>query len=148
VEGLLEEMKALRQELARLKKGAAGDLVRQLAAQAKTVGGVKLVAAAVEAGSADDLRGMVDGLVKQSGIGAAALGAVVNGKPVFIVGVQPDVAKRGLRADAAAKEVGKAAGAGGGGRELLGQAGGADPAKVGAGLARFEALAAEKLKPA
>jgi alanyl-tRNA synthetase len=145
VRGLLDEMKALRQELAKLRKGAAGDLAKQLAARAKTVGGVKIVAAAVEAGSVDELRGMADGLVKQSGVGAAALGAGVGGKPVFIVAVQPEVAKRGLRADAAAKEVGKAAGAGGGGKELLGQAGGADPSRIPDGLARFEALVAEKL---
>mgnify|MGYP000297782769 CR=1 FL=1 len=143
--GLFDEMKALRQELVKLKKGAAGDRVRQLAACAKPVGGVAVVAASIEAGGVDELRGMVDGLVKQSGVGAAALAAVVNGKPVFIVGVQPGVAKRGLRADAAAKAIGQAAGAGGGGKELLGQAGGADPARIPAGLARFEALAAERL---
>ena len=145
IQALLEEMKGLRQELTKLRKGAAGDRVKQLAAEAKTVGGVRLVAAQVEAGGPDDVRRMVDGLVKKSGVDAVALAAVVNGRPLFIIGVQPDVAKRGLRADAAAKAVGKAAGAGGGGKELLGQAGGAGPDTLGAGLARFEALAAETL---
>ncbi len=142
---LLDEMKALRGKLAKLTKGAAGDRVKQLAAEAKAVGGVRLVAAEVEAEGVDALRGLVDGLVKKEGVGAAVLAAAVNGKPVFVIGVHADVAKRGLRADAAAKEVGKAAGAGGGGKELLGQAGGADPAKIPAGLARFEALATETL---
>jgi alanyl-tRNA synthetase len=144
LQGVLDEVKALRQDLGKLKRGAAGDLVKQLAARAKEVGGIRLVATRVDVGSVDELRALVDGLVKREGLGAAALAAEVGGKPVFIIGVQPDVARRGLRADAAAKEVGRAAGAGGGGRELLAQAGGAEPGRITEGLARFEAWAAER----
>ena len=56
-----------------------------------------------------------------------ALAAVVEGNPLLITMVTPDLVERGLHAGNIAQEAAKAMGGGGGGRPEMAQAGGKQP---------------------
>ena len=139
---LLKEMQELKSKIGQLRKGGGG--VDPLVAQAKDVNGEKIVAARIE-GDLDEARAFMDLLTKQKKIGAAIL-AVPGEKPVFVIGVREDlVASKGLKAGDLAKEVGRACGGGGGGRELQAQCGASDSSKIDLGLQTFEAAVRAKL---
>jgi alanyl-tRNA synthetase len=87
----------------------------------------------------------MDDLTKQKKFAAGIL-AVPGEKPAFVVGVREDLVKsKGLNAGAIAKEVGKACGGGGGGRETQAQAGASDPSKVEVAFRVFEEAVRSKL---
>jgi alanyl-tRNA synthetase len=93
----------------------------------------------------DDLRKVMDGLIQKKKVAAAIL-AGGGEKPSFVIGVREDLVKsKGLKAGDLAKEVGKACGGGGGGREVQAQAGASDPSKIPLGLETFERLVRSKL---
>ena len=59
-----------------------------------------------------------------------ALGAVINGSPIFITMVTPDLVAKGLHAGNLARDTAKVVGGGGGGQAELAQAGGRDAGKL------------------
>ena len=92
-----------------------------------------------------DARLLMDELTKKRKIGAAIL-AVPGERPAFVIGVREDlVTSKGLKAGDIAKEVGKACGGGGGGRELQAQGGASDASKIQLGFDTFEAAVRQKL---
>ncbi|GIO13616.1 alanine--tRNA ligase [Cohnella xylanilytica] len=129
---------SLQGKLSRLE---AADLV----AQAKTVGGVTLLAAQVNAGSMDALRGVADELKLKLGSAVLALGAVDGDKVQLVVAVTPDLTAKGLHAGKLIKELAAVCGGGGGGKPELAQAGGKDPAKLPEALAKAESLVLAQL---
>jgi alanyl-tRNA synthetase len=133
VQSLLDEVQALRREHEKARRAAAADEAGGLVGKAFGAGPEKAIVERLEDRSADDLRGMIDRLVKEQKIGVVVLASVFEEKPVVIVGVRQDLtAKTG--ADSLAKEIGKAMGAGGGGKKDLAQCGGKDPSKIPAAL--------------
>jgi alanyl-tRNA synthetase len=139
---LLKEMQELKSRIGQLRKGGGG--VDPLVAQAKEANGEKFVASRIE-GDLEEARAFMDLLTKQKKIGAAIL-AVPGEKPVFVIGVREDLVKaKGLKAGDLAKEVGKACGGGGGGRDLQAQCGAGDPSKIDLGLQTFETAVRAKL---
>jgi alanyl-tRNA synthetase len=145
VNTLVGEVEAQRREILRLQRQLAALEVGRLLTQVQDVNGIKLVAAEVEAFSMETLREMSDSLRNQLGSAIIVLGAVMNGRPSFVVVVTPDLVARGLRADELVKRVAAAVGGGGGGRATLAQAGGKDPERLGEALTLVGALVAEHL---
>ncbi|MBI2900143.1 MAG: hypothetical protein HYY17_08150, partial [Planctomycetes bacterium] len=126
--------------LAKLKKAGAASV--EIAGS--EIHGERIAAENLPDKKVEELRDLMDTLIKKQKFAAAIL-ASGGEKPAFVIGVREDLVARGLKAGDLAKEVGKACGGGGGGRELQAQAGAADASKVPLGLAKFEELVRAKL---
>jgi len=112
----------------------------ELVASAKKVGEVTLLAAQVNAGGMDALRGVADELKLKLSSAVLVLGAVEGEKVNLIVAVTPDLVKQGFHAGKLIKEVAAICGGGGGGKPELAQAGGKDPSKLSEALKAAEGL--------
>jgi alanyl-tRNA synthetase len=73
------------------------------------------------------------------------LGAVVEGKPAFLVAATPDVVARGVHAGDIVREIAGVAGGGGGGRPDLAQAGAKDSSRLDAAMEHGRAVATAAL---
>jgi alanyl-tRNA synthetase len=141
VKGLMDERKALQNEVADLRKrlALAGEGEQQEAA-AKDIGGVPFLAQSLTGVSGKDLRGLIDEHKNRLGSGAILLVADTGGKAAVAAGVTDDLTDRVSAVDlvrAAAEALG---GKGGGGRPDMAQAGGADPSKAAEAIAAAEAI--------
>jgi alanyl-tRNA synthetase len=97
----------------------------------RDVGGVKLMARAVEGIEIKDLKSLVDQGKKQLGSGVIALIAKSeDGKGSIVVGVTPDLVARFSAVDLVRKASEVLGGKGGGGKPDMAQAGGPDGAKA------------------
>jgi len=126
---VLEHVKSLEREMAKLKSRLASGQGTDLAAQAIEVKGAKLVAATLDGADARTLREAVDRLKDQLKTAAIVLGAVDDGKVALIAGVTPDLVGR-VKAGDLVNFVAQQVGGKGGGRPDMAQAGGTDPAKL------------------
>jgi alanyl-tRNA synthetase len=146
IKQLAADVQELKSEVGRLRKGGGGaNGADALMKGARSIGSEKIVAARLENAKVDDARALMDELTKQKNVSAAIL-AVPGERPAFVIGVREDLVKaKGLKAGDLAKEVGKACGGGGGGRELQAQAGASDPSKIDLGFEVFEAAVRAKL---
>ncbi|MBI4491246.1 MAG: alanine--tRNA ligase [Chloroflexi bacterium] len=138
VRTLLDELKRARREAARAAV-AGGQIERALAA-ARSVNGVQVVASQVEAPSEQALREMVDTVRARVQRGVVALGTVLEGKPVIVIGITRDLAARPLDAGKLVKQVAALTGGGGGGRPDMARGGGTNPARLGDALERVYGL--------
>jgi alanyl-tRNA synthetase len=135
---LQRDNESLKSRLARLEAA-------ELAGRAKTVGGVTLLAAKVEADGMDALRGVADELKAKLGSAVLALGAAAGDKVNLVVAVTPDLAAKGLHAGKMIKELAAICGGGGGGKPELAQAGGKDAAKLPEALQAAERIVLAQL---
>ncbi len=140
VRTLIEDRKALSNEVAQLRRdlamggGAAGG------PEAKEVAGVKFLAQTVTGVSGRDLPALVDELKARVGSGVVLVVADTGGKAAVAAGVTGDLTQR-----LSAVEIVKAAaealgGRGGGGRPDMAQAGGADASKAEEAVKAAEAV--------
>ena len=132
---LQRDNESLQGKLSRIEAGS-------LETQAKTVSGVTLLAAQVNAPSMDALRGIADELKLKLPQAVIALGAAAEDKVNLVVSVSPELVKKGFHAGKMIKEAAAVCGGGGGGRPDMAQAGGKDPAKLDAALQLVEELVA------
>jgi alanyl-tRNA synthetase len=140
VQKLLEEMSKLKSKAGQAPVAPAGDV------ELRDVGTEKIVTHHFPDSTVDDLRKVMDGLIQKKNVAAAIL-AGGGEKPAFVIGVRQDLVKsKGLKAGDLAKEVGKATGGGGGGREVQAQAGASDVSKIPLGFETFEKLVRSKLQ--
>ena len=140
-EQLAAERRNAREQAASRTLGAAD----ALAGEAEDVGGTRVLAARVEAGSQDALRGMGDRLRERLGSAFVVLGAVIGERPVLLALASEDAAERGARADEIVREAGAIVGGGGGGRPVMAQAGGRDPSRLDEALEAARRAARERL---
>ena len=141
---ILDNVKSLEKELAKLKSKLAASQGEDLADQAVDVKGVKVLAAQLEGADAKALRETLDKLKDKLKSAAIVLGSAVDGKVTLIAGVTPDLVakvKAGELVNAVALQVGGK----GGGRPDMAQAGGTEPVKLPAALASVAAWVQEKL---
>ena len=131
---LLDDQKRLEKQLAQLETKLARSQAPDLAAAAKQVAGVTVLAARLDGLDPDGLRAVVDTLRDQVPSGIILLGSAVDGKVSLVAAVSKDVMKR-FPAGRLVQEIAKIVGGGGGGRPDLAQAGGKDPAKLDEALA-------------
>jgi alanyl-tRNA synthetase len=131
---LLDEQKQLEKQLAHLEARVARSRAQELAAAAREIAGVPVIAARLDGLDPDGLRSVVDTLRERLPSGVICLGAVVDGKVNLVASVSKDLSGR-FPAGRLVQEVAKIVGGGGGGRPDLAQAGGKDPAKIDDALA-------------
>ena len=139
---LPERVESLIKEIRQLKKHAAagpksdGPSVEQLIADAKEVGGVKVVVAETPGGP-NELRAMIDQLRRKAAPVAVLLANrnEEEKKVLLIAGLSRDLVERGLDAVKWVKAAAKLVAGGGGGRPDMAQAGGKIPEKLPEALA-------------
>jgi alanyl-tRNA synthetase len=134
VDALLGEIETLRKELERRQRQQANNAAGALAANARVVAGVKVVAASVDGANRDDLARLADAVRDELHSGVVVLAGLQNGRIPLVVEVTRDLTDR-IHAGSLVKEVGARAGGGGGGnRPEFATGQGTDPAKIGAAL--------------
>jgi alanyl-tRNA synthetase len=145
VESLQEELKKLQIQM---RKGAAGDATSaadKLLADARDMGGVKVIVGEMPAAPVEQMRTQMDRLRQKARSCAVLLGWVDDGKVGLLAAMTDDAIKKGLEAGKLVGEVAKVVGGKGGGRKEMAQAGGADPSKLPEALALARKLIGEKL---
>jgi len=145
VRDALERVRQMEREIRALKdKLAAGSGV-DLAANAVTVQGVKVVAAQVEGADSGALRNAVDQLKSKLGSAVIVLASVdARGKVLLVAGVTADQIGR-IKAGELLGIVAAMVGGKGGGRADFAQAGGSDAATLPQALAGVEELVRKRL---
>ncbi len=139
-QALLDERKALQAEIAELRKQVAMGGGGGAGAEAKEIGGVKLLAQALTGVSPKDLRGLIDEHKSRLGSGVVALIADADGKAAIAAGVTEDLTDRISAVDVVKAAVAAVGGKGGGGRPDMAQGGGPDASKSDEAIAAIEAL--------
>ena len=140
-----KKVQKLMDELNRARSRAGKAPVATGELPSKEVNGEMIVAHHLTGAEVNELRRIMDQLIKKKNFAAAIL-AGGGEKPSFVIGVREDLVKsKGLKAGDLAREIGKACGGGGGGRESQAQAGASDASKIPLGLETFEALVRAKL---
>jgi alanyl-tRNA synthetase len=127
--------RALDEAKAKVASAQSGDL----AAQARDVGGAKVLAARVQ-GDGKTLRELADKLRDKLGKGVVALASEQDGKAILLVAVTKDLTAK-VKAGDLVKDAARLVGGSGGGKPDLAQAGGSDPAGIDKALARVQELA-------
>jgi alanyl-tRNA synthetase len=141
---ILEDVKHLEKELARLKSKLAASRGDELADSAQTVKGVKVLAAEIEGADAKALRETVDKLKDKLKTAAIVLASREGGKATLIAGVTADLTDR-IKAGELVNFVAAQCGGKGGGRPDMAQAGGTQPETLPAALASVADWVATKL---
>ena len=109
------------------------------------VDGVKVVAGRTSANSPDAMREMGDFLKAKLTSVAVVLAAVVDGGPMLVAMVTPDLVDRGVHAGNLARDTAKVMGGGGGGRPEMAQAGGRNVEKLDQALSGVPELVRKSL---
>ena len=141
---IVENVKSLEKELARLKSRLASSQGDDLATQAVDIKGAKVLAAAIDGADAKALREAIDKLKDKLKSCALVLASSEGGKVTLIAGVSSDLTAR-VKAGELVNFVAQQVGGKGGGRPDMAQAGGNDPSKLPAALAAVPSWVAERL---
>jgi alanyl-tRNA synthetase len=135
VDQLLQELAAARRQIAQFQREKARQQTAALAAQAREVAGVPVVAAPVDVPDDKVIREMGDMVLNKIGRpGVVVLAGMLDERVGLQVSVSPELTKRGLHAGKIAGVVGQKLGGKGGGRPESAQGGGKDKAQLGAAL--------------
>ena len=134
---LEKEVERLKQKLA---SGAGGDLT----AEAREVGGVKVLATKVDGADAKTLRVTMDKVKDKLGSAVILLAAADGDKVALVAGVTQDLTDR-VKAGDLMKHVAEQVGGKGGGRPDMAQGGGSDAAALPAALDGVQTWVAERL---
>ncbi len=141
---ILDNVKGLEKELARLKSKLASSQGDELAERVVDVKGVKVLAATVDGADARALREAMDKLKDKLKSAAIVLAAADSGKVSLIAGVTADLTSK-LKAGDLVNFVAQQVGGKGGGRADMAQAGGTDPSRLPAALESVTGWVRERL---
>jgi len=144
IAGMLDNVRSLEKELARLKSKLAASQGDDLAAGAVEVKGAKVLAATLEGADVATLRETMDKLKDKLKSAAILLASVVDGKVTLIAGVTADLTGK-VKAGELVNQVAQQVGGKGGGRPDMAQAGGTQPENLPAALASVQAWVEGKL---
>jgi alanyl-tRNA synthetase len=144
VRELVERSRRLEKEVQQLKSKLASGQGGDLSAQAKDVGGVKVLAAKIDGADVRSLREAMDRLKAKLGSSVIVLASVQEGKVVLVVGVSEDLLAQ-MKAGEIAGLVAEQVGGRGGGRADFAQAGGTQPENLITALAGVESLVRSRL---
>ncbi len=137
VEQLIVRAQSLEKELQALKAQIAVSAGNDLAANAKTIKGMKVLAARMDGADVDALRTAMDQLKNKLGSALILLASNLDGKVTLLAGVTKDLLGKAKAGDAV-KECAPFVDGRGGGKPDLAQAGGQKPEGIDAALAAFE----------
>ncbi len=141
VKALMDERRALQNEVAQLRKqvamsgGAKAD-----APAARDVGGVPFLSQVLQGVTGKDLPGLIDAHKAQIGSGAVLLIADADGKVAVAAGVTEDMTAKVSAVDLVKAAVVELGGKGGGGRADMAQGGAKDAANAEGAIAAAEAV--------
>ena len=141
---IVDNVRDLEKELARLKSKLAASRGDDLAGQALEVRGVKVVAAAIDGADAKALREAVDKLKDRLKSAAVVLATTDGGKVSLIAGVTSDLTVT-IKAGELVNYVAQQVGGKGGGRPDMAQAGGTSPERLPQALASVRAWVEQRL---
>lgn len=142
VEKMQVEVKELRQQLERAIAGSAG----KQGAAATDVQGVPFLTQSLSGLPFSAASQVADKLAQENPDGVVLVGAVADGKAMFVAKVGAAARERGAHAGNLVKGVAQVAGGSGGGRPDFAQAGAKDPDKVGAAMAAASEILADQLR--
>ena len=146
LDAYMADTDALRRRLAETERVGLRAEAESLLGRVRDVDGVKLVASVTSANNVESMREMGDYLKQKLDSVVIALGAVIDGSPMIVTMVTPDLVSRGLHAGNIARDSAKLMGGGGGGRPETAQAGGRQPDRLGAALDAVGGLVRDGLK--
>lgn len=145
-EHLMAEMKALQSENESLKSKAAKDALGDVSNQVSEVKGVKLLATSVSGVDMNGLRDLGDQLKTKLGEGVIVLISDCDGKVNMVAMATEGAIAKGAHAGNLIKGIAALVGGGGGGRPNMAQAGGKNPAGIGAAVAETTKVLEGQLK--
>ncbi len=145
LDAYMADTDALRRRLAETERVGRRAEAESLLGRVRDVDGVKLVASVTSANNVESMREMGDYLKQKLDSVVVALGAVIEGSPMIVTMVTPDLVSRGLHAGNIARDSAKLMGGGGGGRPEIAQAGGRQPDRLGAALDAVSGLVRDGL---
>ena len=145
LDAYMADTDVLRRRLAETERVGLRAEAESLLGRVRDVDGVKLVAAVTSANNVESMREMGDYLKQKLDSVVIALGAVIDGSPMIVTMVTPDLVARGLHAGNIARDSAKLMGGGGGGRPESAQAGGRQPERLGAALDAVSGLVRDAL---
>ena len=145
MESTLQEMKAMRQDMDRLKDQLLAGDVDRLLVSARPVGGLKVLTASRPGTEIADLRKLGDFLRDKDPDAAAVLASVNGEKVTFLAVCGRNALAKGVKAGDIIRAVSAAAGGRGGGKPDSAMGGGTDVTKVDEALALVEGLVAGKI---
>ncbi len=134
---LVEQLQSLERDLRKARSQGAGAGIDDLMAGVKDVGGVKLIAARVEAPDRQVLGEWAERLRDRLGEGVCVLASELEGKVTIIAAVSKSLAPK-VRAGDLVKRASEIVGGKGGGRPDFAQGGGTDASKIEEALASVE----------
>jgi len=140
IKALMEERKALQNEISQLKQQVAMGGGATGGADTKEIGGKTFLGQALEGVSGKDLRGLIDAHKQKLGSGVILLIANDDGKVAVAAGVTDDLTDQISAVDVLKAAVPAVGGKGGGGRPDMAQGGGKDFAGADAAIAAAEKL--------
>jgi alanyl-tRNA synthetase len=141
---VMDNVKALEKELARLKSKLASSQGDDLVGQAVDVAGIKVLAATLDGADANALRETMDKLKDKLKSAAIVLASVNDGKVSLAAGVTADQIGR-IKAGELVNFVAQQVGGKGGGKADMAMAGGIDASKLPQALSSVSAWVGEKL---
>ena len=142
VKALLEDRKALANEVAQLRREVAMGGGTSEPEEAKEINGVAFKAQVMQGVTGRDLPSMIDEMKAAMGSGAVLLIADADGKAAVAAGVTADLTDKVSAVDLVRAAVAELGGKGGGGRADMAQGGGKDVANADAAIAAAEAIIA------
>ena len=137
---LLSERRRLDREVKDLKTRLARAGVAELAARARDIDGLQVVAAKVDNVGRQQLRPLADALRARIGSGLVVLATVRDGRVALVAAATRDVAGSRVHAGNVVRNVARLVGGGGGGRPDMAEAGGRNPGGLPAALAQVYEL--------
>lgn len=127
---LSAELRTLSAQLESMKAKAAKEALGDVTDNVKEIGGVKLLAAAVENVDMNGLRDLGDQLKEKLGEGVVVLLSAQDGKVNMIAMATEGAISKGAHAGNLIRGIASKVGGGGGGRPNMAQAGGKNPAGI------------------
>jgi alanyl-tRNA synthetase len=126
IEQLVEKETSLKKRVRKLEARSMG--IDEILKQRRLVGEIKVVSKRIDGVGKEALRGLADRLRSRKK-SAGVLAMESNGKPFFVSFVSDDLVNK-LKAGDIAREIGKRAGGGGGGKSHIAESGGKDISKI------------------
>jgi alanyl-tRNA synthetase len=144
IQQMIDNVRALEKELARLKAKVAASQGADLADQAVDVKGARVLAATLESADAKSLRETIDKLKAKLKSAIIVLGSTEGEKVTLIAGVTSDLTAK-VKAGEVVGHVAQQIGGKGGGRPDMAQGGGTQPDKLPSALGSVRSWVEERL---
>ena len=130
LDSFLRDSEELKRRLVALERTALRSEAEDLLGRVVDVNGIKVITGRTSATSSEAMREMGDFLKAKLSSVVVVLSAVIDGSPLLVAMVTPDLVDRGVHAGNVARDTAKVMGGGGGGRPEMAQAGGRQVEKL------------------